>query len=146
MQTEKSRMPKKKFRIGELAKELKLKKFVIRFWEREFGLQSDRSRGGQRFYTEEDFATFSLIKDLLYAQGFTIAGARHQLKAYKEQGLSGNVAPATTTHDDFTQAVTPVMNQEPAAQAPAPCNHNDFYGLVKLLKDKLSELQKKLTR
>ena len=47
-------MSKKKFRIGELAKELQVKKFVIRFWEKEFALSSDRSQGGQRYYTEND--------------------------------------------------------------------------------------------
>ena len=123
MQTEKNRILKKKFRIGELAKELQLKKFVIRFWEKEFGLISDRSHGGQRFYTEEDFSTFSLIKELLYEQGFTIAGARLQLKMIREghptpelQKIEGNVSPATTTMDDFsTQSNTqPYQHQNPA--------------------------------
>jgi DNA-binding transcriptional MerR regulator len=72
---------KKKFRIGDLAHELNIKKFVIRFWEKEFGLLSDRSEGGQRFYTEADLSLFRKIKELLYTQGFTIAGARQQLKS-----------------------------------------------------------------
>jgi DNA-binding transcriptional MerR regulator len=72
-------MKKRKFRIGELAKELKVKKYVVRFWEREFQLHSDRSDGGQRFYTQDDFEKFSYIKDLLYTQGFTIAGTKKQL-------------------------------------------------------------------
>jgi DNA-binding transcriptional MerR regulator len=81
-------MSKRKFRIGDLAEELNLKKFVIRFWEKEFDLQSDRSLGGQRFYTEDDFAQFSLIKDLLYNKGFTIIGARQQLKTLKKSHYS----------------------------------------------------------
>lgn len=72
-------MAKRQFRIGDLAKELKVKKFVIRFWEKEFNLKSDRSQGGQRFYTHEDLNIFLTIKDLLYNQGFTIAGAKKQL-------------------------------------------------------------------
>lgn len=74
-------MSQKQFRIGDLAKELKVKKFVVRFWEREFGIKSDRSQGGQRFYTSDDLKTFLTIKDLLYNQGFTIAGAKKQLYA-----------------------------------------------------------------
>ena len=58
MQNQKLRMSKKEFRIGELAKELRVKKFVIRFWEKEFGFKSHRSEGGQRFYTQGDFRTF----------------------------------------------------------------------------------------
>ncbi len=73
-------MEKKKFRIGGLAQELGVKKFVIRFWEKEFELTADRSIGGQRFYTDDDLKVFYTIKDLLYSQGFTIAGAKLQLK------------------------------------------------------------------
>ena len=85
MENETTRMSKRKFRIGDLAEELDLKKFVIRFWEKEFNLQSDRSFGGQRYYTEDDLAQFSMIKDLLYNKGFTIVGARQQLKTLKKR-------------------------------------------------------------
>jgi len=90
MEQQKMGMSKRQFRIGDLAKELKVKKFVIRFWEKEFNLKSDRSHGGQRFYTKEDFDTFMFIKDLLYSQGFTILGAKKQLDAL----LKGDVIPA----------------------------------------------------
>jgi DNA-binding transcriptional MerR regulator len=87
MQPQKMSMSQRQFRIGDLAKELKVKKFVIRFWEKEFGIKSDRSQGGQRFYTEQDLQTFLLIKDLLYQQGFTIAGAKKQLPLMLKEGL-----------------------------------------------------------
>jgi DNA-binding transcriptional MerR regulator len=73
------KMQKRQFRIGELAKKLEVEKFVIRFWEKEFDLSTDRSTGGQRFYDENDLATFSAIKTLLYNQGFTISGAKKKL-------------------------------------------------------------------
>jgi DNA-binding transcriptional MerR regulator len=73
-------MQKRKFRIGDLAKKLNVDKFVIRFWEKEFTLNSDRSDGGQRFYEEKDFEKFRQIKTLLYEKKFTIAGAKRQLK------------------------------------------------------------------
>lgn len=75
------KMEKRKFRIGELAKILDVEQFVVRFWEKEFGIKSTRSAGGQRFYDEDDLHRFQAIKSLLYEQGFTIAGARKQLKA-----------------------------------------------------------------
>lgn len=74
------RMQKRQFRIGELAKHLNVKKFVIRFWEKEFALRATRSDGGQRFYNEDDIHSFCIIKSLLYEQGFTIAGARKHLQ------------------------------------------------------------------
>ncbi len=60
---------------------LELKTHVLRYWETEFAqLQPVKSRANQRLYRREDVETALLIKDLLYRQGFTIAGARQQLK------------------------------------------------------------------
>lgn len=74
------KMQKKQFRIGELAKSLGVKRFVIRFWEKEFNFNAHRSEGGQRFYEERDLERFLFIKTLLYEKGFTIAGAKKQLQ------------------------------------------------------------------
>lgn len=74
------KMQKRQFRIGELAHHLGVEKFVVRFWEKEFKLRGSRSTGGQRFYKEKDLSTFKKIKKLLYEEGFTIAGAKKQLK------------------------------------------------------------------
>lgn len=73
------KMETKKIRIGELAEKLGVERFVIRFWEKEFGLKSTRSSGGQRFYTEHDCLIFTTIKRLLYEEGFTISGAKKHL-------------------------------------------------------------------
>lgn len=74
------RMEKRKFRIGELAQNLEIERFVIRFWEKEFNIKAQRSPGGQRFYDENDLKKFQTIKRLLYEEKFTIAGAKKMLK------------------------------------------------------------------
>jgi DNA-binding transcriptional MerR regulator len=82
-------MQKRRFRIGDLAKQLNVDKFVIRFWEKEFTLSPARSCGGQRFYEEKDFEKFKEIKTLLYEKKFTIAGAKEQLnEQFSAQNLS----------------------------------------------------------
>lgn len=73
---------KNQFRIGRLAQELGVERFVIRFWEKEFGISSYRSPGGQRFYQQKDFEQFKLIKELLHEKGLTISGAKKILKEY----------------------------------------------------------------
>jgi DNA-binding transcriptional MerR regulator len=73
------KIQKKQFRIGTLAQELGLEKFVVRFWEKEFDIKSSRSSGGQRYYTLSDVEKFKQIKDLLYTKKFTIAGAKDAL-------------------------------------------------------------------
>lgn len=77
----------RKIRIGELAQQLNVEKFVIRFWEKEFNLRPHRTEGGQRFYTEKDLALFKQIQQLLYEEGFTIAGARKYLETNKEKTI-----------------------------------------------------------
>ena len=88
-------MSKRQFRIGELAQALNVEKYVVRFWEKEFCLHTDRSQGGQRFYTDDDLDIFQSIKRLLYEQGFTIAGAKKQLLSKHR-----SIAPAKKSHSE----------------------------------------------
>ena len=81
------RMQKKQFRIGQLSKELGVDNFVIRFWEKEFSLTTTRSKGGQRFYDEDNLYTFKQIKELLYTRKFTISGAKHELTKNKSSSV-----------------------------------------------------------
>jgi DNA-binding transcriptional MerR regulator len=77
------KMSKRHYRIGELAETLNVEKFVIRFWEKELGIKSFRSPGGQRFYEEKDFLKFAQVKELLYNKKFTLAGAKKELENIK---------------------------------------------------------------
>jgi len=76
------------FKIGEVASLLQLKTHVLRYWETEFPiLQPIKSRTNQRLYRRKDVETALMIKELLYRQGFTIAGARKKLQSEKQLGL-----------------------------------------------------------
>ena len=117
-------MSKRQFRIGELATALDVKKYVIRFWEKEFGLSATRSSGGQRFYTTDDLATFARIKKLLYQEGFTIAGARQKLH---EKTPTKNISPA--------RADRSTAEQHRAAQKEAELWKQRFFDLKKQLEE-----------
>lgn len=85
------------FRIGEVASLCKLPAYVLRFWETEFPqLKPVKSSTGQRMYRQVDVETVIRIKNLLYDQGFTIAGARQYLKEESKpsQRQSGLPFPA----------------------------------------------------
>jgi DNA-binding transcriptional MerR regulator len=70
------------FRIGEVAALCHLPAYVLRFWESEFPqLKPVKSSTGQRMYRRRDVESVLHIKRLLYEQGFTISGARQQLRA-----------------------------------------------------------------
>ncbi len=96
------RMQKRTFRIGQLAKKLQVERFVVRFWEKEFGIKTTRSDGGQRFYTEDDLSLFRQVKKLLYEDGFTIAGAKKTLKA-KGDVVLGSHKTTFETYDPVAQ-------------------------------------------
>ena len=70
------------FRIGEVAELCDLPAYVLRFWETEFPqLKPTKSSTGQRMYRRRDVDNVLRIRKLLYQDGFTIAGARQQLRA-----------------------------------------------------------------
>ena len=70
------------FRIGEVSRLCRLPAYVLRFWETEFPqLRPVKSSTGQRMYRRKDVEAVLRIKKLLYEEGFTIAGARQQLRA-----------------------------------------------------------------
>src|SRR5712692_6223453 len=70
------------FRIGEVARLCRLPAYVLRFWETEFPqLKPVKSSTGQRMYRKRDVESVLHIKQLLYEEGFTIAGARQHLRA-----------------------------------------------------------------
>jgi DNA-binding transcriptional MerR regulator len=70
------------FRIGEVSRLCSLPSYVLRFWETEFSqLKPTKSGTGQRMYRKIDVENVLRVKMLLYDQGFTIAGARQQLRA-----------------------------------------------------------------
>jgi len=69
------------YKIGEACKMLDIQPYVLRYWETEFSfLSPSKSRSGQRVYGETDFALIRRIKELLYDEGFTIAGAKKKLE------------------------------------------------------------------
>src|ERR1700730_21442 len=69
------------FRIGEVAGLCRLPAYVLRFWETEFPqLRPVKSSTGQRMIRKRDVESVVRIKKLLYEDGFTIHGARLQLR------------------------------------------------------------------
>lgn len=69
-----------RYKIGDAARMLGVKPYVLRFWESEFPeLEPVRTPSGQRLYTEEHLTLLRRIKNLLYGEGLTIEGARKRL-------------------------------------------------------------------
>ena len=82
------------FRIGEVATLCHLPAYVLRFWESEFPqLKPVKSSTGQRMYRKRDVENVIRIKQLLYDQGFTIAGARQHLRDEQKSDKTQTAIP-----------------------------------------------------
>lgn len=69
------------YSIREVSELTGVESHVLRFWEKEFSqLNPRRGRSGNREYTERNIKVILAIKDLLYAQKYTIQGAVERLK------------------------------------------------------------------
>src|SRR5437763_14328976 len=69
------------FKIGEVCDLVGVQPHVLRYWETEFPMLSpQKNRSGQRSYRRRDVEMALRIKELLYDEMFTIAGAKKKLQ------------------------------------------------------------------
>ena len=87
----------KLYKIGEVCKQADLQPYVLRYWETEFPqLAPNKSGGGQRLYTRRELDIVLRIKELLYREGFTIAGAKKKLETETDPAPAEAPAAAAT--------------------------------------------------
>src|SRR5213079_1551459 len=68
------------FKIGEVCELAGVQAHVLRYWETEFPmLAPQKNRAGQRTYRRKDVEIALRIKELLYDEQYTIAGAKKKL-------------------------------------------------------------------
>lgn len=75
------------FKIGEVCELVGVQAHVLRYWETEFSVLSpQKNKSGQRSYRRRDVEIALRIKQLLYNEMFTIAGARKKLQSEQRDG------------------------------------------------------------
>lgn len=113
----------KLYKIGEVCKLAELQPYVLRYWETEFPqLAPGKSGGGQRLYTRREVDIILRIKELLYREGFTIAGAKKKLETEMTE-------PAATP--------APVTDAAPTARTIPDLSHvkKELRAILKMLAD-----------
>ncbi len=75
--------------------------YVLRYWETEFPvLAESRERAGGKFYSGRDVKIIGRIRELLYDEGFTVAGAKKRLESEIAEGrFDAGLAPAPSPSD-----------------------------------------------
>ena len=98
------------YKIGEVCEHVGVQPHVLRYWESEFPmLAPQKNRAGQRVYRRKDLEIVMRIRELLYDEKFTIAGAKRRLA----DELRGGSAPRL-------KVVTPDMEPDPADRQTLP--------------------------
>ena len=91
------------FNIREACEQLDLQPYVLRYWETEFpALSPSKTTGGQRVYGRGDLRVIRRLKELLYEEGYTIAGAKKKLEEETESGI-GRLDPASSVQSSSTR-------------------------------------------
>ena len=97
--------PAEACRIAEVAP------YVLRYWETEFSALSEgKEKGAAKLYSSRDVKIIARIRELLYDEGFTVAGAKKRLEAEIAEGR----------FDDGLKSAPPPAEQKAAAKPPAP--------------------------
>lgn len=121
------------FRIGEVAKIVGVKPYVLRYWETEFAvLKPGKTPSRHRLYRRRDVETLLEIKHLLYEEGFTIAGAKKKLKESEKD--SAVAASAASPHEEKDSAIPSVLT--PSGRE----DHSEYRRVLQTIRDDLREL------
>jgi len=105
------------FKIGEVCELAGVQAHVLRYWESEFPmLAPQKNRAGQRVYRKRDVEMALRIKELLYEDQYTIAGAKKRLTNELRGGklkVNGDEETAgEVTAQSFVPSVTPATAEE----------------------------------
>ncbi len=124
--------------ISEVAAEIEVPQHVLRFWETRFSqVRPIKGPGGRRYYRPDDVVLLRRIRDLLYAQGYTIKGVQKLLRG----GLAAAEAPPAAAD---APAPRPVSATKAAMATPPVALSPQLRAEIKSLLADLEDLRKLL--
>jgi DNA-binding transcriptional MerR regulator len=114
------------YKAAEVCKAADAAPYVLRYWQTEFPvLAQSKDKSPNRTYTRREVKIIARIRQLLYDEGFTIAGAKKKIEveistgAFDARGRESRAAaPAASPAPASARPSRPVA--EPAAPAAPP--------------------------
>ncbi len=70
------------YTISEVSQLFDINASTIRFYEKEFNLKPTKNKKGNRLFTRKDIESLYKIVDLVKSKGYTLQGAKEQLKKF----------------------------------------------------------------
>jgi len=105
------------FKIGEVCELAGVQAHVLRYWESEFPrLAPQKNRAGQRVYRKRDVESALRIKELLYEDQYTIAGAKKRLT----NDLRGGAKLKVVSPEHDPSEVQNIVEEALSNRAPLP--------------------------
>ena len=117
------------FKIGEVCEITDIQAHVLRYWESEFPmLAPQKNRAGQRTYRKRDVEMVLRIKELLYEDQYTIAGAKKKLSselrgASKLKVVTPEMSASQTSAPPQIQSIAPPPAASSTMPTPASASH-----------------------
>jgi DNA-binding transcriptional MerR regulator len=108
------------YRPAEACRIAEVAPYVLRYWETEFpALSEGKDKGTAKLYTARDVKIIARIRELLYDEGFTVAGAKKRLEAELSEGrFDDGLAPAPPVAEQRRADVAEQRRPEKPAAAP----------------------------
>jgi DNA-binding transcriptional MerR regulator len=99
------------FSIGDVCQLTELKPHVLRYWESQFRfLNPAKNRSGNRVYQRREIELIMLVKHLLYAEKYTIEGARRRIEHYRRTGSLKSEARYALQHETIENLANEIRN------------------------------------
>ena len=111
------------FKIGEVCEIAGVQAHVLRYWETEFPmLAPQKNRAGQRTYRRRDVEMALRIKELLYDEQYTIAGAKKKLATEMRSPSKENLQPVQQKQNVRSLQPPPSLVGKFTAPPPPPAS------------------------
>ena len=128
------------YKAAEACRLAEVAPYVLRYWETEFPVLSDgKEKGAARLYSGRDVKIIARIRELLYDEGFTVAGAKKRLESEITEGrFDDGLAPAPPIEEQ--------KKAKPAARATGGADTVAAFPERKQVLRELKEIAKLLDR
>ena len=107
------------YKTAEVCKATDVAPYVLKYWLTEFPCLADKDKNPNRIFSAREVAVIARIRQLLYDEGFTIAGAKKKIEAELAAGnFDGGARKKAAAAPAPASAPAPAPG--PVAVAPPP--------------------------
>jgi DNA-binding transcriptional MerR regulator len=97
------------YSITETAKMFNVNASLLRYWEKEFSqIKPYKNKKGDRYFTQKDIEIIQTIYNLTKVQGYTLQGAKEELK--REYGKHASKAQAVATLQEIREKLIAIRD------------------------------------